>query len=183
MPNKTQEIYEKLFNLLNSVEDFVAPVDVTTDFELACINALLVIWPNVIIFLCWFHYAQNLWKNIGLKKLAKDYVKDKTVRKLFQYLKFLPFVPPKDVIKSFKKIKEFGENCKKFDPMFEYFEKFYIGKLAKGSQTVRHVPSYPIQKWNVVARVLNDKDKVNNSLESWHKVFAFDAQTHPTFNK
>ena len=40
--------------------------------------------------------------------------------------------------------------------MFEYFEKFYIGKLAKGSQTVRHVPSYPIQKWNVVARVLFD---------------------------
>ena len=35
-----------------------------------------------------------------------DYVKDPLVRKLFKYLNFLPFVPPNDVIKAFKQIKE-----------------------------------------------------------------------------
>ncbi len=46
------------------------------------------------------------------------YIKDELVRKLFKYLKFLPFVSPKEFIKAL------GINCKKFDPMFTYFETF-----------------------------------------------------------
>ena len=30
---------------------------------------------------------------------------------------------------------------------------------------------------------MNHDDKTNNSLESWHKVFSFDALVHPSFNK
>jgi hypothetical protein len=39
------------------------------------------------------------------KRLARDYIKDELVRKLFKYLKFLPFSPPKNVIKALKEIK------------------------------------------------------------------------------
>ena len=138
---------------------------------------------HFIAYLCWFHLAQNLWKNIQLKNLAKDYVKDQLVRKLFKYLKFLPFVPTKDVIKAFKQIQELAKSCTKFNPMLTYFEKFYTGKLVKHSETVRKVPVYPIQQWNVISRIEKDKGKTNNALESWHKVFAHDAKTHPTFTK
>ena len=170
LPNKTEKIYVKLFKLLDDIEAFQPPIEVVTDFELACTNALLSIWPYLIIFLCWFHYCQNLWKNMQLKKLSKDYVKDPLVRKLFKYLKFLPFVVPKDVVKAFKLIKSLGASCRKFDPMFTYFEKFYIGKLVKNSETIRQIPVYPIKRWNVVARVEQDKARTNNSLESWHFV-------------
>ncbi len=64
-----------------------------------------------------------------------------------------------------------------------HFEKFYIGKLVRGSDSTRRVPVYQIKMWNVVNRVKSNKDKTNNSLESWHKVFSFDALIHPTFNK
>ena len=67
--------------------------------------------------------------------------------------------------------------------MLVYFEKFYIGKLVRGSDTMRRVPVYPIKMWNVVNRIKSNKDKTNNSLESWQKVFSFDALVHPTFNK
>ena len=70
LPNKKETTYLKLFNLLSQ---FINPNNVTSDFEKACLNALLTIWPNVILFLCWFHFTQNLWKNMQLKKLVKDY--------------------------------------------------------------------------------------------------------------
>jgi hypothetical protein len=185
LPNKSEKINVKLFQLLSSVPNFKSPVEATTDFELACINALLKVWPATVIFLCWFHFVQNLWKNIQLKKLKKDYVKDPIVRKLFKYMKFYPFVPITDVITAFKKIKQcaLDSKCAKFEPMLAYFEKFYIGKLVRGSDSTRRVPVYPIKMWNVVNRVKSNKDKTNNSLESWHKVFIFDALIHPTFNK
>ena len=94
-----------------------------------------------------------------LKNLSKDYVRDDLVRKLFKYLKFLPFVPLKDSIKAFKKIKEYGENSDKFQPMFTYFERIYIGKLVKDSSTIRKMPICPIKSWNVMGRLEKNKGK------------------------
>jgi hypothetical protein len=71
-----------------------------------------------------------------LKKLVKDYVLDEISQNLFKFLKFLPFVPAKHFIKTFKK------NNKK--PMLVYFETFSIGKLIIGSTTVRKLPVYPL---------------------------------------
>jgi hypothetical protein len=65
----------------------------------------------------------------------------------------------------------FRFKCAKIEQMLAYFEKFYIGKT-------RRVPLYPIKMWNVVNRVKSNKDKTKNSLESWHKVFSFDALIH-----
>ena len=147
LPNKQEAIYLKLFKMIKDYPN-IQPNEVTMDFELASMNAVVSAWPNVNILLCWFHYCQSLWRNIQQKHLAKDYIKDNLVRKLFKYLKYLPFVPPKDVIKAFKEIKALGTMCKKFEPIFTYFESFYIGKLVRNSQTIRKVPIYPINKWN-----------------------------------
>ena len=51
------------------------------------------------------------------------------------------------------------------------------------SQGIRSVPIFPINMWNCNKRVLSDEGRTNNSLESWHKVFANDAGDHPTVNK
>ena len=45
------------------------------------------------------------------------------------------------------------------------------------------IPLFPIELWNCYQRVLNDEDRVNNSIESWHKQFESDAGKHPTVNK
>jgi hypothetical protein len=100
---KNEKIYIKLFEMLNDIPNF-APAEITLDFELASMKAVLKVWPNITIWLCWFHYTQNLWKNIQQKMLAKDYVRDMLVRKLLKYLKYLPFVPLQFVVKTFKEI-------------------------------------------------------------------------------
>ena len=117
LPYKKESIYFKLFKMFKDIPNF-SPKEITVDFELGVINALLKVWPAIIIFLCWFHYCQSLWRNIQTKKLVKGYETDELVRKLFKYLKFLPFVPPKDVILAFNKIKILGKSCRKFHPMF-----------------------------------------------------------------
>jgi hypothetical protein len=50
LPNNKERTYLKLFNLLRQ---FINPNNVTSDFEKACLNAFLTIWPEVILFLCW----------------------------------------------------------------------------------------------------------------------------------
>ena len=107
LPSKSEIIYLKLFKMFQEMQNF-EPKDITVDFELAVTNALLKIWPNIIINYCWFHYSQSLWRNIQLKNLAKDYLKDPMVRTLFKYFKFLPFIPPADVVKAFKQIKSYA---------------------------------------------------------------------------
>ena len=182
LPNKTERIYLKLFKMFDDIPNF-SPKEITVVFEMGVINALLKVWPSINISLCWFHYCQSLWRNIQIKKLVTDYNSDELVRKLFIYLKFLPFVPPKDVIISFNKIKLLGNSCRKFNPMFSYFETYYIGKLKKNSLNIRKLPPFPILRWNEHSRVLYGKTRTSNSQESWHNAFLTDARVHQTLNK
>jgi hypothetical protein len=82
---KNEKVYFEFFNMFADVHE-LAQTEITLDFELATINAVLKVWPRIIIWLCWFHYTQNFWKNIQLKQLAKDYIRVEIVRKLFKYL-------------------------------------------------------------------------------------------------
>ena len=99
----------------------------------------------------------------------------------FKYIQCLCFVPAKDAVNGFKKIGEFSEA--KFQPVLDYFETYYIGKLKENSTTTRLKPMFPIIMWNCYARVYNNLPRTNNSTESWHKLFAVDALTHPTIFK
>jgi len=63
--------------------------------------------------------------------------------------------------------------------MLVFIEKYYIGKLKKGSKSIRNDPFFAISSWNVYDRVLNDLPRTNNAVEAWHKAFANDINDHP----
>ena len=48
---------------------------------------------------------------------------------------------------------------------------------------MRSVPNFPIPIWNVYDRVMKNLARSNNSLESWHKSFSQDINSHPNINK
>ena len=116
-----------------------------------------------------------------LKGLSKPYISDKTIRLNFNQLKCLAFVPSSEVIKCFKLI--VSNSAEDFLVILKYFENYYIGKPKRNSNGIRAVPPFPINVWNCYLRVLNDEARTNNSLESWHNVFATDVGDHPTVNK
>ena len=73
LPAKSELIYLKLYKILDEIPNF-KPKEITVDFELAVINALIKVWPALIILLCWFHYSLSFWRNMQTKHLEKDYM-------------------------------------------------------------------------------------------------------------
>lgn len=68
---KSQDIYLKVFNLINNMIPNLFPKKIISDFEIASINSLIAIWPCVNIQGCYFHYCQCLFRKIvenGFKK-------------------------------------------------------------------------------------------------------------------
>ena len=63
LPRKTADIYEKLLRVVQK-KMTRPPKSFTSDFELALIKAVLLIWPEVSIYLCFFHFKQTMWRKI-----------------------------------------------------------------------------------------------------------------------
>ena len=118
---------------------------------------------------CYFHFAQNLCKNIQKLGLATLYLINIDIRKSFKQLKALCFIPTTDVIDAFKYISKNAPLS--FNKILIYFEKILIGKPSKNKEGVRTLPPYPIKLWNCYVRIKKDHARTYNSIEAWHKQF------------
>ena len=68
LPDKCQQTYEKMFQMVIKdfrTEDF--PTNLMHDFELGAINSIISLFGGTNIFGCYFHFTQNLWKNMQKK--------------------------------------------------------------------------------------------------------------------
>lgn len=118
---------------------------------------------------CYFHFGQALWKNVQDRGLVRLYGKDKDVRRSFNYLKLLAFLPVRDVIPAFVAIQAKAPvSLKSF---ISYFENTYIGKRVRNRPNMRQRPLFSIEWWNVHERVLLALGRTNNNLEAWHNAF------------
>ena len=170
LPDKQGPTYLRFFKLLlDGFNEDQLPKKFMHDFEKGLLNAIIECMPLVIILGCYFHFCQNLWKHMQKKGLSKPYINNIEIRKYYKYLKALCFVPCEDVIEAFTLIQSTAPNS--FLPMCTHLENYYIGKPKRNCPGVRAVPIYPIPMWNCYERVLNDDERTNNSVESWHKVF------------
>ena len=165
LPNKTEEIYDKMYNSVLKEFDIDLneyPVNVAQDFEKGVLNVINNNLKNVTIFGCYFHFCQNLWKHMQKKHLSIIYIRDKDTRKQYKFLKALCYVPPLMVIQAFKIIRNSAPSS--FLPMIDHIEKFFIGKPHRTDKGVRKIPMFPITQWNCYYRVLNGEARTNNSL-------------------
>ena len=125
LPGKKTEHYLRLFNLI--VPHFKnAPKFIMSDFEKAELNVIRdhQFFKDTTVRACYFHFAQNLWRNMQVKHLSNLYISDSKVRSSFKRLKSLAYLKPADVIVGFEFIKDISEL---FGDMILYFEKYYIG--------------------------------------------------------
>ena len=84
LPDKKKESYLKLANILLDKK-----VIILLDFEIGAVNAFKEVFPLAIIKLCYFHFCQNVYKNV-CKKFKKE---DPEFAKTSRLLACLPFVP------------------------------------------------------------------------------------------
>lgn len=139
LPRKTAAIYEKLLRVIDS-KMTRPPKSLTSDFELALIKAARVIWPDVSIYLCFFHFKQSMWRKIQELGLAVIYKTNEGVRKQLKLPQILAFVPSVDVSdlfqEMFQELKNSTSNYQdQLVEFYEYFEKYYVGlSVAKKSR-------------------------------------------------
>lgn len=65
LPNKRQETYVRLFQLIKELRPGMDPKSIATDFEQAELNAIRQEWPNSEIHGCFFHLNQSMWRHVA----------------------------------------------------------------------------------------------------------------------
>jgi len=65
MTSKTQQIYRQALRWFKiTVDRKIAPVSVTCDFEIALQNAIMEVFPGVVVNGCLFHWKQAIYRKI-----------------------------------------------------------------------------------------------------------------------
>jgi hypothetical protein len=111
-------------------------------------------------------------QNNGLKKnYETDIIFADNIHKILA----LAFLEPNQVIHGFEYLcSNLGDE---YQQVLDYMEDNYIGRLRGRS---RRAATFPINFWNMAARVKNNMHRTNNNIEAWHRKLncAFQC-THP----
>lgn len=171
--------YEALFEeVLNFAADMglaLNPKTVSTDFELAAINAIRTLLPSSDVHGCLFHLCQSVWRRVQHLVLAVLYKNDVDgfaikVRQLAA-LSFLPTEEVRDAYASLKPL--FPQEAS--DLLRWWEDNYLLGKsrrrVAGGNSTVviRTPPIFPPSLWNVLALTQDGFPRGNNAVEAWHR--------------
>lgn len=127
LTNKTMFTYIKLFNILQ--QKGVKMKSVVMDNEKAVIGALKLVYPSVVINLCFFHFNQNIYKRIQKMGLAFDYYNDLMFKyqiKRFISLTFIENNKIPDFFDQWKKDVFTNKNSDKYKELIFWLENNFI---------------------------------------------------------
>lgn len=183
LTGKKTELYKEV---LEVVKDAVArfnvprcnPMKVMTDFELAIINAVSEVFPNVPVSGCYFHLGQILYRRIqgdGLQAQYRDPA-DRSVKRFAHMLLALAFVPVADVRGAYKELRRACPQI--LHGVYDEFNAYYIsGRRATGRRAATQ-PRYPPALWNQYNTAINKSCRTNNNSEGWHNRFQLVVSKH-----
>ncbi|KAH7714436.1 hypothetical protein AAVH_18213 [Aphelenchoides avenae] len=183
LQNRRGETYTRALRALVRYGNLqgVAPTTFMHDFELAAILAIKAVFPDSMIRLCLFHFAQAPWRNIQEHGLAVLYKAVKKARVLLRRFGALATLPVEHVSKGLEAIVqelrtmlyETGEIPMEHDAgliRFEdYFEKTYVRRLVAPGQFGE--PRFRPMLWNCFQAIIQELHRTNNAVEGWHREF------------
>jgi hypothetical protein len=174
LPNKTQATYLRLFQEMKALVPDLQPSTMTMDFEKASMNAAIAIFPTVSIHGCFYHLAQNIYRQVQAVGLQERYRTDEDLALTTRMLPALAFVPANQVVDSFETLQEQAPD--ELTPVMDYFEDNYIGRLRR--QGRRAAPTFAIAVWNVHNQVEENLPRTNNSVEGYHRKMQTAVSAH-----
>ena len=169
LPGKSQIIYAKLFAILSDAMDnlMLQPQfqRVTSDFELAMIQAVKAQFSFVSVKGCFFHYAQAIWRKVQTLGLQDEYKSNPDLNEMVSKMLALSLCPIQFVRVSWSSIKSAAPQVHNIDELCKYYEDTWLNG------------SFPIASWNHYA---TEGPRTNNHVEGWHKKLNVAAgKTHP----
>ncbi|CAF2887331.1 unnamed protein product [Rotaria sp. Silwood2] len=176
LPSKKEELYQKMVDEIIQLIPAWQPHRIMMDFEKATQNVFERTFPAVELSGCYFHFCQNVLRFLQTHGFKQTYETDVAFADNVHKILALAFIEPTMVIDGFELL------CSKLDDdyqqILDYIEDNYIGRIRGRT---RRQPSYPIEFWNMVARVKLDTHRTNNHVEGWHRKLNCAFQCcHPT---
>ena len=183
LPNKEEETYCKVLNEIKKhIGEGTQPLTVTSDYELAIMNAVEKTFRSTEIFGCFFHFKQSIQRNIadkGLKSIYND--KDSEIRIKCKMLSALAYLPLEDILDGFLELQ--SQTPSAMNQLITYFEKTYIGCKKPGRGVGRKPPRFSHETWNVYDRCVKGLPRANGHVEGWHRGIQTSIDSHPHFYK
>ena len=165
LPNKNQDTYASVFQIIQQSHQQPQPHSCMCDFELAAMNAFQETFPGTPITGCFFHLKQSIYRQAVDKGLRQRYIDDENIRLHIKILGSLAFVPPQDVINTFEDLVEADTFPDEVEGLYDYFENTYIGRRQRRG---RRAPRFGLELWNQHNRLQEGLPRTNNLLEGWH---------------
>ncbi|KAL0809842.1 hypothetical protein ABMA28_011331 [Loxostege sticticalis] len=145
LPDKSQNTYTRLFRLIKELLG-VTIKTFKSDYEIAAMNAVKAVFPQVKVSGCYFHYQKAVWKKA--KELKVNRTSDQ--RNIIRRAAILPLLPPDYIAEGWQIICEKIEATRNMDNFLHYFEK----------------------QWNRLGPSLlscaGQRHRTTNALEGWH---------------
>jgi hypothetical protein len=163
LPNKNQEIYRRLFRLLQdkAAENNLIfnPRNFQIDFEFPVVQSLRVIFPNAAVHGCLFHFTQCIWRkvqNLGLTKLFRD---NREVRRTIRRVAALPFLRLEDIDDAWLTICAEKPDFSALEQFMDYVVFTWIGDDEENTA------KFSREMWN---HHNNFGPRTTNHIEGWH---------------
>ncbi|KAE9533011.1 hypothetical protein AGLY_009439 [Aphis glycines] len=169
LDKKTESYKEALFQVVQkclNLNLIFKPQSITVDFEIAIHQAVLLIWPSIVIVGCRFHLIQSWNRKIQELGLTLEYKKNDWLKHTFG----LTFLDPLEVSDcfSFDLMSDIPDDSK-YSKYADYILENYIDENSK----------FPPNMWATHSATLN---RTTNNCESFHSHFNQTFyKTHPSF--
>ncbi len=166
LPDKTEETYERMFELVKELAGGTEPMKILLDYEKAAHNACARVFPNSELSGCFFHLRQAVIRKIQELGLKRRYNEDLEFSELVKCLTSLAFVPPEDVETVFDDLSEAFPEDELSDSLLTYFKSTYIqGAVIRRRQ---RGPLFPVELWTHYNDAIHGREKTTNACEGWH---------------
>jgi hypothetical protein len=100
--NKKEQSYKVIFEKIKELTGH-SPSNIITDFELAFMKILKLVYPNAHQTGCLFHFGQCIWRKIQSLGLSVMYNSDSKFKYAIRLFLNLAFVDSLNVYKEYKK--------------------------------------------------------------------------------
>ncbi|XP_003737961.1 uncharacterized protein LOC100898720 [Galendromus occidentalis] len=169
LPNKSEESYCKMLDMLTLGWPAFNPTSVSVDFEKGLMNAFSAYFPDAQIQGCFFHLVQNMKKQVAAHGLSRRYRNEPDFELKAKMISALAFIPPERLEVALRELR--SDLPEELQTVLDYFEDNYIGRLqARGDGSLtRRNPLFPVSMWTVYERSLRGESRTNNYAEAAHR--------------
>lgn len=177
MKNRKAETYvtalETLLEIANQNEFRIEEeFYILLDFEKSSSKAFKQIFPHCQILRCFFHFWQNILKNIKKRNLYQLYLADNKYKSKIKKIASLAFLPANIIEKEFNEMcHEFENNSREFLTYLRinYISGQEIRTIKSTGKKICSPPKYHPSEWSVFDRLETDIERTTNMQEAFHR--------------